>query len=297
MDPRDCQQGDRREQQKSNACARFYRCATRRCDGDIFGGAGLAAAPTVKLNPTSDHPTATDQVSGSGFGASEAVDIYFDTTDMLLATTTTTGTIPWHSWQVPANATPGQHWITAIGRKTGDAAQKPFTVATDWSQRGFNAHGKRINPYENVLTTANVSALDIAWSTTTGGGIASSPAVADGVVYAGSLDGKLYAFDAATGAVLWTATTGSSIYSSPAVAKGVVYVGGKDTKLYAYNATTGAVLWSATTGPAFILRRRWRTAWSMSDRLTINSMPSMLRPAPCCGLQRQETSSTLLRRR
>ena len=212
------------------------------------GGVAFAAAPAIKLNPVSDHPTATDQVSGSGFGASEAVDIYFDTTDMLLATTTATGTIAWHPWQVPANATPGEHWITAIGRKSGDAAQKPFTVATDWPERGFSVRGKRINPYENVLTTANVSSLDIAWSTTTGGGIASSPAVANGVVYAGSLDGKFYAFDAATGAVLWTATIGPSIYSSPAVAKGAVYVGGADHKLYAYNAATGAVLWSATTG-------------------------------------------------
>ena len=86
---------------------------------------------------------------------------------MLLATTTATER-SLASLAGPANATPGQHWITAIGRKTGDAAQKPFTVNTDWPQRGFGVRAKRVDPYENVLTTANVASLDMVWSTPTG---------------------------------------------------------------------------------------------------------------------------------
>ena len=61
----------------------------------------------------------------------------------------------------------------------------------------------------------------------------SSPAVANGVVYVGSVDGKLYAYHATTGALLWSATTGSYINSSPAVANGMVYVGSADQNLYA----------------------------------------------------------------
>ena len=53
----------------------------------------------------------------------------------------------------------------------------------------------------------------------------SSPAVANGVVYVGSFDAKVYALNATTGATLWTATTGGDVISSPAVANGVVYVG------------------------------------------------------------------------
>jgi outer membrane protein assembly factor BamB len=73
------------------------------------------------------------------------------------------------------------------------------------------------------------------------------------VVYVGSFDDKLYAFNASTGAVLWIAMTGSIVQSSPAVANGVVYVGSYDHKLYAYNAsgsgsTSCAPLWTATTG-------------------------------------------------
>ncbi len=106
------------------------------------------------------------------------------------------------------------------------------------------------------------------WSAPTGLWVESSPAVADGVVYVGSFDNKLYAFDALgttncsgtpkTCLPLWTAPTGASIFSSPAVADGVVYVGSDDKKLYAFDAagvsncsgmpTTCAPLWTATMG-------------------------------------------------
>ena len=65
----------------------------------------------------------------------------------------------------------------------------------------------------------------------THGTIESTPTVSDGVVYVGSDDGKLYAFDAAgcgspTCHALWTGRLGSPAFqSSPAVANGVVYIG------------------------------------------------------------------------
>ena len=93
--------------------------------------------------------------------------------------------------------------------------------------------------------------------------------MANGVVYVGSGDGKLYAFDAAgttgcsgtaprTCAPLWTAATGGAVSSSPAVANGVVYVG-STTASSAFDAagstncsgdapSPGAPLWTATTG-------------------------------------------------
>jgi outer membrane protein assembly factor BamB len=58
--------------------------------------------------------------------------------------------------------------------------------------------------------------------------------VTKGVVYVGSQDNKLYAFDATDGSLLWAAATAGSVKSSPAVANGVVYVGSYDGKLYAY---------------------------------------------------------------
>ncbi len=205
------------------------------------------AASVVKVTPASGHPTAVITVSGTGFGDLEAIDVYVDTTDTLLLVSSATGTFS-GSVTIPATASPGKHYITAIGRHSGDAAQKAFTVSTNWSEFHFGTGRKGLNPYENVIDASNVSDLDIAWRATTGTAIFSSPAVANGVVYVGSYDDNLYAYNATTGALLWSATTGSRIESSPAVANGVVYVGSQDDKLYAYHATTGALLWSATTG-------------------------------------------------
>ena len=61
----------------------------------------------------------------------------------------------------------------------------------------------------------------------------SSPAIADGVVYVGSEDGRLYALDARTGQEKWRFKTDGAIVSSPAVAGGVVYFASTDGYLYA----------------------------------------------------------------
>jgi len=55
------------------------------------------------------------------------------------------------------------------------------------------------------------------------------------VVYVGSLVDNVYALNAKTGAKVWSYRTGSSVNSSPAVANGVVYVGSDDGKVYAFS--------------------------------------------------------------
>ena len=74
----------------------------------------------------------------------------------------------------------------------------------------------------------------------------SSPAVANGVVYAGSDRGKVYALKASSGVLLWTYQAPTGIVNSLAVANGVLYFGSGE--LYALNARTGAKLWSYKTG-------------------------------------------------
>jgi hypothetical protein len=47
-------------------------------------------------------------------------------------------------------------------------------------------------------------------------------------------EARTYALNAKTGAELWSYTTGGTVDSSPAVANGVVYVGLDDNKVYAF---------------------------------------------------------------
>ncbi len=113
---------------------------------------------------------------------------------------------------------------------------------------GFDVQHSHVNPYEKIITPANVSSLKQAWSLNTGGTIFSSATVANGIVYISSNGGKLYAIDAITGHVFWSANIGSNDFgNAPTVANGVVYMGAPDDNLYAFDARTGHILWKAPT--------------------------------------------------
>ncbi len=84
------------------------------------------------------------------------------------------------------------------------------------------------------------------WNYTTNNWIASSPAIANGVVYTSFPDGNFYALNATNGDKLWNYTTGSG-YSSPAVVGDVVYFGSGDS-LYALNTINGDKVWNYTGG-------------------------------------------------
>ena len=76
----------------------------------------------------------------------------------------------------------------------------------------------------------------------------SSPAVWNGAVYFGSGDGKIYALDAATGALKWKVQTGDVVHASPAVAHGTLFIGSWDSYFYALDAATGKEKWRFKTG-------------------------------------------------
>ncbi len=222
----------------------------------------FVVAPAVTLSKAVGPPTTALAVSGTNLGAFEAVDVFFDTTDEALASTNGSGAFSGITITVPTSATPGTHWVTAVGRHSGLSAQASFRVRTDWPQFRFSPKHRGRNPFENVLSPSTVSGLDQDWTGATGKSIFSSPAVANGVVYVGSQDDKLYAFrasgcGASACSPLWTGATGGFIFSSPAVAKGVVYVGSFDHKLYAFSASgCGASacspLWTGATGGGIV---------------------------------------------
>lgn len=90
----------------------------------------------------------------------------------------------------------------------------------------------------------------LLWRFETGGKVKSAPAVAEGGVYFGSMDGNIYAVDAKSGQERWRfrVPTGIPVRSSPAVSDGVVFVGDDRNYLYALDAETGQELWRFKTG-------------------------------------------------
>jgi PQQ-like domain/IPT/TIG domain len=219
----------------------------------LFASAVAAlAAPALTLSPAAGPPTTSITIAGTGFGATEAVDVYFDTTDLCLVATDGTGAFSC-TLKAPANAQPQNHWITAVGRRDGLAAAKAFTVRTDWAQfHGLNSKHTGFNPYENTLSTSNVRNLDTLWDTPVGSFPYGAPTVVGGRVYIAN-GNKLYSFYNKTGAAFagWPVTLGGSVvYGAPAVNGNIVYVGASDGKLYAFNAVTAAAIpgFPVTTG-------------------------------------------------
>ncbi|WP_165921179.1 outer membrane protein assembly factor BamB family protein [Paenibacillus albiflavus] len=107
-----------------------------------------------------------------------------------------------------------------------------------------------VNP--NIIINLNIPSSNGVerWAFKTEGGInSSSPAIAaDGTVYVGSTDGKLYAVDK-KGKKIWEFTTKDKVYSSPAIgADGTVYVG-SGSNLYAVTSD-GKLNWEFEAGGA-----------------------------------------------
>jgi len=113
--------------------------------------------------------------------------------------------------------------------------------------------GGSVVPAAPRIDEANVSRLAPAWQLRFEGAGASAPAVADGVLYASSTDGKLFALDARTGEVRWVGITPIGSTTTPVVADGTVLVEASGELLAfdvacAEGGATCAPRWTATTG-------------------------------------------------
>ena len=108
-------------------------------------------------------------------------------------------------------------------------------------------------PSGRTITWGAWSGLDVftgrpIWQTgdpTVGAIDMGSVSVANGVLYAGSQSGFMYALNAATGKVLWSFDSGGSVVAGPAIVDGVVYWGSG----YSNPGTTNNKLYAFTLQP------------------------------------------------
>jgi outer membrane protein assembly factor BamB len=80
------------------------------------------------------------------------------------------------------------------------------------------------------------------------GVIESPPLLAQGRVYFGSWDHRIYALDARTGRLEWSFATGDRVKGGVAFAGGAIFVGSYDGYLYALDARNGRLRWTAGGG-------------------------------------------------
>jgi outer membrane protein assembly factor BamB len=122
--------------------------------------------------------------------------------------------------------------LPALGQQSGNAAAVSFprSRSVKMNETGYRPAG------------------NVKWKFKTNGKIFSSPAVADGLILAGSEDGCLYALDDHSGKLKWKFKTGGAVHSSPAVKGNRVYFGSYDGYYYAADLHTGKLAWKFRTG-------------------------------------------------
>lgn len=125
-----------------------------------------------------------------------------------------------------------------------------------WTQYGFLPTHTSFNSRETILTRANVDKLTFQWAGEVGPGIASSPVVGQGIVYAAA-DGMIFAFRASDGTSLWSHLSCTGVGTAqPALGPHALLVGDGGGDMAAYDPVTGDQIWcddignSITSAPA-----------------------------------------------
>ena len=134
------------------------------------------------------------------------------------------------------------HTLTAYDAMDGTQLWSipAFSVGTFAAWRGMLFY----NDYPNVVAVDEATGAQIWTAPVLSAATTGSPAVADGMVFV--TQNQLWALDAATGAVVWTASAASTW--GPVIANGVVYASSLNGEWEAFDERNGSLLWSVTVG-------------------------------------------------
>jgi outer membrane protein assembly factor BamB len=98
---------------------------------------------------------------------------------------------------------------------------------------------------QGVSPSALPEKPEVVWKVTVEkGAFDGTPVIADGIVYLGDMDGKIYALRLADGKEVWTHKVESGFIAAPAVRGNLLYLGDIDGKFYAFDIKTGQPKWT-----------------------------------------------------
>jgi polyvinyl alcohol dehydrogenase (cytochrome) len=182
------------------------------------------AVPNCPPNPGLDADFGSGAqlltIKGSG-GAPELIVGAGQKNGMYWAADAATGHILWGTDAGPDGSVGGVEWGTATD------GTRIYVAEADSNHVSYTPAGSTTPITYGSWAALDPSTGDILWQTPdpSGGVDIGSVSTANGVVYAGSLSGHMYAINAATGAVLWDHLGQGSSIAGPAIVNGVVYWG------------------------------------------------------------------------
>jgi PQQ enzyme repeat len=122
----------------------------------------------------------------------------------------------------------------------------------------------------------------LKWKFKANDSVRSSPVIGLlGMIYAGSLDGYVYALNGADGTLAWKYKTGDKIYGAPSIGPdGTVYVASDDHFVYALNGFTGG-----SNGDTGLAGKFTTPFWGRTVRfLSVQTMRTYMRSMVPTGL-------------
>ena len=160
----------------------------------------------------------------------------------------TSGAVRWGALVSPGSTLGGIEWGTAsdgnrILASIANSLHDSYALTKDGPTISWGS-----------WAAINAQTGEIEWQTadpSSGAIDTGAVSVANGVVYAGSYSGIMYAMDSSTGKILWSLDSGGSVVDGPSIADGVVYWGsgyshippGKgNNKLYAFSLAPKATV-------------------------------------------------------
>jgi len=191
---------------------------------DTFTGAcGFGTTPPISGNPNCPVPTSPDfDFGGAGPNLVGNIIGFGQKSGIYWALNPDDGNIVWSTPVGPGAALGGIEWGTATD------GQRIYVAISNSDHLPYT-----LVPSGQHITWGAWSALDVAtgkilWQTadpTVGTIDTGSVSVANGVMYAGSYSGQMYALDTRTGTILWNFASGGTVVDGPSIVDGTLYWG------------------------------------------------------------------------
>lgn len=160
-----------------------------------------------------------------------------------------------------------------------DTGDRIYSSPTLWNDLVFIGTGTEGGNKIARLFAVNAKTGEEVWSFRAEMNFVGGATVVDGILYAGSIDGTLYALDAegrgdGSTSVYWQFETGGEIWSTPAYYNHSLYITSGDCKLYRIDIETGKELWSFQT--EFALDGMWSSPSIGEGTVYVGSVKSPL---------------------
>ena len=183
----------------------------------------VACITSSGTNPNCPVPSSPDfDLGGSGPNLLGNIVGFGQKSGIFWALNADNGSIQWSTPVGPGASLGGIEWGTATDGKRiyvaiANSDHLPYTLVPSGQQITWGA-----------WSALDVTTGKILWQTadpTSGSIDRGSVSVANGVMYAGSNSGQMYAFDAATGNILWSFVSGGTVLDGPSIVDSTLYWG------------------------------------------------------------------------